>query len=247
MVDWMLEVFTAYKCEPRTFELAVNIMDCYILKTNKKLKDDNIHLLGLASIYIASKMEEKVPMRLYHIVKYIGQNEFTSKEIIEKEKEILTTIDFDFFSAGTYDYLMTFFWDLKVNNETNLLKFKAMDIMDKYIDFCVFLSKLTLYDYKFASYDASIIAVTILSFGYDFFKANDKLKYKAKYFLRDWIYYLVVELKISTKDIRTVYNKLYDLYKKDILVNQHKYEDGDEEVLNNTSYLYKLYALANYV
>ena len=50
--------------------------------TKKKLKDDNIHLLVLASIDIASKMEEKNPMRLYHIVKYIGQNEFTSKEII---------------------------------------------------------------------------------------------------------------------------------------------------------------------
>ena len=38
MVDWMLEVFTAYNCEPRTFELAVNIMDSYILKTKKSLK-----------------------------------------------------------------------------------------------------------------------------------------------------------------------------------------------------------------
>ena len=247
MVDWMLEVFTAYKCEPRTFELAVNIMDRYILMTKKKLKDDNIHLLGLASIYIASKMEEKIPMRLYHIVKYIGQNEFTSKEIIEKEKEILMTIDFDFFSAGTYDYLMTFFWDLKVNNEINLLELKSMEIIDKFIDFCVFISKLTLFDYEFASYDPSVIATTILSFTHDFFKENDKLGIKPRRFLRDWIYYLVVELGISTKDMRVVYQKIYDLYKKDILVNQHRYEDGDEEVLNHSSYLYKLYAYANYI
>ena len=247
MIDWMVEVFSANNSEPGTLELAVHIMDTYILNTEKTLKDSDIHLLGLCSIYIASKMEEKIPMRLYHIVKYIGQNEFTSKEIIEKEKEILMTIDFDFFSAGTYDYLMTFFWDLKVNNEINLLELKSMEIIDKFIDFCVFISKLTLFDYEFASYDPSVIATTILSFTHDFFKENDKLGIKPRRFLRDWIYYLVVELGISTKDMRVVYQKIYDLYKKDILVNQHRYEDGDEEVLNHSSYLYKLYAYANYI
>ena len=247
MVDWMLEVFTVYECEPRTFELAVNIMDCYIYKTERKLEDDNIYLIGLASIYIASKMEEKVPMRLYHVVNYIGKNEFANKEIIEMEKEILMTIDFNFLSADTYDYLMTFFWDLKVNNEINLLELKSMEIIDKFIDFCVFISKLTLFDYEFASYDPSVIATTILSFTHDFFKENDKLGIKPRRFLRDWIYYLVVELGISTKDMRVVYQKIYDLYKKDILVNQHRYEDGDEEVLNHSSYLYKLYAYANYI
>jgi len=27
MVDWMIEVFSVYKCDPGTFELAVHIMD----------------------------------------------------------------------------------------------------------------------------------------------------------------------------------------------------------------------------
>ena len=248
MVDWMLEVFTAYNCEPRTFELAVNIMDSYILKTKKKLKDENIHLIGLASIYIASKMEEKIPMRLYHIVKYCGKNVFTNKEIIEKEKEILMTIDFDFFSTETYDYLMTFFWDLKVNNEANLIKFKAKDIVDKYMDFCVFLSKLTLYDYEFITYDASTISIAILSLGYDCLKKNDIItKEKTRHFLRDWIYYLIYELKLSPNDISQVYSKIYELYKIDILLTQQKYEEENGEDLDNVSYLCKLYSNSNYL
>ena len=65
MIDWMVEVFSANNSEPGTLELAVHIMDTYILKTEKTLKDSDIHLLGLCSIYIASKMEEKVPFRLF--------------------------------------------------------------------------------------------------------------------------------------------------------------------------------------
>lgn len=242
MVDWMIEVFSVNKSEPGTFELAVHIMDSYILNTNKILKDEDIHLIGLTSIYIASKMEEKIPMRLIHIVNNLGKGVFSKAEIIAMEKEIVETIEFDFFTAGTYDYLMTFFWDLKVNNGQILNDFKEHDVIDKYMKFCIFLSKLTLYNHKFAAYSTSLIAVGILTLGFDFLKRNNQIKEKKLMkFLQDWIFYLMNEMKFNPDAVGYVYLKIYDLYKLDILERIQDNDESSEINSDDVPNLFKLY------
>ena len=242
MVDWMIEVFSVNKSEPGTFELAVHIMDSYILNTNKILKDEDIHLIGLTSIYIASKMEEKIPMRLIHIVNNLGKGVFSKAEIIEMEKEIVETIEFDFFTAGTYDYLMTFFWDLKVNNGQILNDFKEHDVIDKYMKFCIFLSKLTLYNHKFAAYSTSLIAVGILTLGFDFLKRNNQIKEKKLMkFLQDWIFYLMNEMKFNPDAVGYVYLKIYDLYKLDILERIKDNDESSDINSDDVPNLFKLY------
>ena len=242
MVDWMIEVFSVNKSEPGTFELAVHIMDSYILNTNKILKDEDIHLIGLTSIYIASKMEEKIPMRLIHIVNNLGKGVFSKAEIIAMEKEIVETIEFDFFTAGTYDYLMTFFWDLKVNNGQILNDFKEHYVIDKYMKFCIFLSKLTLYNHKFAAYSTSLIAVGILTLGFDFLKRNNQIKEKKLMkFLQDWIFYLMNEMKFNPDAVGYVYLKIYDLYKLDILERIKDNDESSDINSDDVPNLFKLY------
>lgn len=242
MVDWMIEVFSVNKSEPGTFELAVHIMDSYILNTNKILKDEDIHLIGLTSIYIASKMEEKIPMRLIHIVNNLGKGVFSKAEIIAMEKEIVETIEFDFFTAGTYDYLMTFFLDLKVNNGQILNDFKEHDVIDKYMKFCIFLSKLTLYNHKFAAYSTSLIAVGILTLGFDFLKRNNQIKEKKLMkFLQDWIFYLMNEMKFNPDAVGYVYLKIYDLYKLDILERIKDNDESSDINSDDVPNLFKLY------
>ena len=242
MVDWMIEVFSVNKSEPGTFELAVHIMDSYILNTNKILKDEDIHLIGLTSIYIASKMEEKIPMRLIHIVNNLGKGVFSKAEIIAMEKEIVETIEFDFFTAGTYDYLMTFFWDLKVNNGQILNDFKEHDVIDKYMKFCIFLSKLTLYNHKFAAYSTSLIAVGILTLGFDFLKRNNQIKEKKLMkFLQDWIFYLMNEMKFNPDAVGYVYLKIYDLYKLDIFERIKDNDESSDINSDDVPNLFKLY------
>ena len=130
MVDWMVEVFSVNKSEQGTLQLAVHIMDAYILNTKRMLKDGDIHLIGLCSIYLASKIEEKIPLRLTHIVNNLGKNTFSKDEIIEMERDIVKTIEFDFFTAGSYDYLMVFFYDLKVNNSAIIQPAAKISILE---------------------------------------------------------------------------------------------------------------------
>jgi hypothetical protein len=76
MVDWMLEVFNVFKSDDHTFFLAVHIMDMYLFKNTSVVKSDDIHLLGLTCIFIASKFEDIIPIRMDSIVNKIGHKTF---------------------------------------------------------------------------------------------------------------------------------------------------------------------------
>ena len=55
MIDWMIEVLSAFKCLPNTFFVSVDIMDNFLIKTTKIIKQDKIHLLGVTAMLLASK------------------------------------------------------------------------------------------------------------------------------------------------------------------------------------------------
>lgn len=58
MVDWMIEVLTNFRCEDQTFFLAVSLLDRYLKSTTVKHEVSELHLLGVTSMFIASKYED---------------------------------------------------------------------------------------------------------------------------------------------------------------------------------------------
>jgi len=225
MVDWMVEVFSVYKCDPGTFELAVHIMDCFISNSKKILYDEDIHLIGLTCIYISSKVEDIIPLRMSHIVKSLGHFTFNENEIKEKEREIIQAIDFDLFTAGTYDYLMTFFYDLKVNNAKKISEFNGINIVEKYMNFSILLSQLLLYSSEFVCYRQSLNSLAVLALAFDILKTNLKnINKDLKNFLSDWVFYVINEMGFNTDAINVIYDKISDLYHKKIILPQKSKE-----------------------
>ena len=221
MVDWMVEVFSVYKCGPGTFELAVHIMDSYISKSKKILFDEDIHLIGLTCIYIASKVEDIIPLRMPHIVKNLGHSTFSEKVIIREEREIIKTIDFDLFTAGTYDYLMTFFYDLKVNNAKKINDLDGIKVIEKYMDLSILLSQLLFYSNEFVCYRSSLNSLAVLALAFDILKTNVKnINKNLKNFLHDWVFYIISEMGYNTDAISVVYNKISKFYEKKIILPQ---------------------------
>ena len=233
MVDWMIEVFSVYKCDPGTFELAVHIMDCFILKSKKIIHDEDIHLIGLTCIYISSKVEDIIPLRMSHIVKSVGHSIFNENTIMKKEREIVKAIDFDFFTAGTYDYLMTFFYDLKVNNAKKINEFKGIKIIEKYLNFSILLSQLLLYSCEFVCYRQSLNSLAILALAFDILKTNLKdLNKDLKNFLSDWVFYVINEMGFNTGAISIIYSKIFNLYQKKIILPQKLKEKNKGKNIN---------------
>lgn len=92
MADWMIEVCTSFKCAPRTYFLSVTIMDKYMVSSmhNGIIRENSeIHLMGVVSMYLASKYEDVFPLHSKIISEKIAHGAITQKEIIDKEREFL--------------------------------------------------------------------------------------------------------------------------------------------------------------
>ena len=95
MVGWMMEIFASYPSEPLSFFLSVEIMDNYLQKTEKKYNEKDLHLIGMVAVYMASKMEDLIPLHMIHIKTKIGHDRFTQEEIILMEKDMLKILNWD--------------------------------------------------------------------------------------------------------------------------------------------------------
>ena len=60
----MVEVCTSFKCEERTWFLAVAYFDHYLHKQRGKrvLTNNEVHALGITAMYVASKYEDVIPI-----------------------------------------------------------------------------------------------------------------------------------------------------------------------------------------
>lgn len=61
MTDWMVEVCHSFRCAPRTYFLAIAIMDKYFQSSihNGIVRgNQDVHLVGIVSMYLASKFED---------------------------------------------------------------------------------------------------------------------------------------------------------------------------------------------
>ena len=87
-----------------------------------------------------------------------------------------------------------------------------------------------------------MVALSILSLGFDFLKVNDQIEnIELKNFLRDWIYYLINEMKYVPEAVGYVYEKIHELYKYDIDIPQRTCGESNGKNCDEVSNLFKLY------
>ena len=88
MVNWMLEVLNSFNSNEETIFCAVKLMDKYIWKTQDKLKSEDIHLIGLVCMYLASKTYDIVPIQMKSLIHTVGHDTFDKSIIIPvRDKE----------------------------------------------------------------------------------------------------------------------------------------------------------------
>jgi hypothetical protein len=85
MVDWVIEVISSYKYSESAFFTAVRIMDTFFMKSKACLKSSDLHLVGVASIFIACKYEEIYPLKVKLIHEKIAHKKLSKEDIIRKE------------------------------------------------------------------------------------------------------------------------------------------------------------------
>lgn len=148
MIDWMIEVLTNFKFIDESFFLAVSIMDRFTKKKNESLAISNLHLIGITSMYIASKFEDLYPMRMKLAYEKIGHKKFPIDIIKTCEADILKTLGFLIHIPTALDYIKTYLKIIMNNHpEKELIKRMA-----------IYLAKMNLHDYNFCSIKPSLQA-----------------------------------------------------------------------------------------
>ena len=212
MVNWMMEIFSSYSSEPLTFFLSVNIMDMYLQKTKKVYTEENFQLIGMVTMFLASKMEDIIPLHMIHIKTKIGHDKFTEKQITKLEKEILKVLNWDIVLITTYDVIKTFLADFNVNNNEMIHNLKLEIIIYDIEIISIFLVKLISMHESFFKYSNCIKAIGIIIAAFDILRSNYNISQDAENFIRQWLLFLVQESKYSVEMITHVYNKICRFY-----------------------------------
>lgn len=111
MLDWMIEVLSNLNRQfsEATFFRSAQLMDMYLKLSKNHINDNQIHLIGLTCMYIASKYEDIEPMRARELSVEAAYNKFSTQQIREKEIQILHTIRYQV-SFKTHLEVLDFFY-----------------------------------------------------------------------------------------------------------------------------------------
>jgi len=212
MVGWMMEIFASYPSEPLSFFLSVEIMDNYLQKTEKKYNEKDLHLIGMVAVYMASKMEDLIPLHMIHIKTKIGHDRFTQEEIILMEKDMLKILNWDLMFITTYDVVKIFLSDFYVNNKDMINNLKMNVVCYDLEIISIFLCKLLCLHEAFFKYSKCIMAISIIIASFDIFRSNYNITKETENFLRQWLLFLVKESKFPVDNVTKVYNKICAFY-----------------------------------
>ncbi|SMN18282.1 similar to Saccharomyces cerevisiae YDL155W CLB3 B-type cyclin involved in cell cycle progression [Maudiozyma saulgeensis] len=102
LLDWIVEVHNRFQLLPETLYLTVNLIDRFLSKKSVML--NKFQLVGAAALFIAAKYEEINCPSLKDIL-YMLNDANTKEEIIEAERFIIDSLEFEIGWPGPMSFL----------------------------------------------------------------------------------------------------------------------------------------------
>lgn len=94
LVDWMVDVQEHFELNHETLYLAVKVMDLYIsVNKEKVIPKESLQLIGAASLFIASKYDERSPPLIDDYL-HVCENIYSRSELVLMEIELFKRMDF---------------------------------------------------------------------------------------------------------------------------------------------------------
>ena len=92
LMDWLIQVHSRFKLLPETLFMCVNLIDRFLSARVVSLA--KLQLVGVTCMFIAAKVEETVAPSVTNFV-YCSDSSYTEQEILQAEKYILKTLDWN--------------------------------------------------------------------------------------------------------------------------------------------------------
>jgi hypothetical protein len=81
MIDWMIEVLTNFKSDDQTFFLACSLLDRYFMNKEKTCEVTDLHIIGVTTMFIASKYEDYYPIKMKIVFEKIAHQKLLISDI----------------------------------------------------------------------------------------------------------------------------------------------------------------------
>lgn len=108
MIDWMIEVLTNFKCDDQTFFLSVSILDRYFKGKTEVREISDLHIIGVTSMFIASKYEDIYPLKMKMVFEKIAHKKLPIEKIKSLEMDILHVINYRIPAPTSYEFLRVY-------------------------------------------------------------------------------------------------------------------------------------------
>jgi len=103
LLDWLIEVCEVYRLHRETYHLALDFIDRY-LATQSDVPKQQLQLIGIASLFIAAKIEEIYPPKLSEFA-YVTDGACSEAEIMLKELVIMKSLNWELSPATSNCWL----------------------------------------------------------------------------------------------------------------------------------------------
>lgn len=113
ITEWLTEVTLRYSSKP-VFFLTVKLMDQFFQSFNQVLVPEDLHIISVACLFIASKLIDVFPVKLKVLLSKICMNKYSVEQFVNAEKTVLETLEFDVNLTTIYDFLAFFVWKFQL-------------------------------------------------------------------------------------------------------------------------------------
>ncbi|CAD8112505.1 unnamed protein product [Paramecium sonneborni] len=154
MVDWMIEVLGNYTetTTNATFFRSLSIMDYFLSKSNTQYFDQNLHLIGISCMFIATKLEDIYHIPLEDFVQRVSHNKYSINKIKGMEKIILETLNYEITFPTILDRLYNLYYQcFSLNDDPNL---------QNILEASIYILKMCLHDYSIIQFHANTLTAS---------------------------------------------------------------------------------------
>ncbi|BCS82848.1 cyclin domain fused to cyclin-dependent serine/threonine protein kinase [Cotonvirus japonicus] len=148
LLNWLMKIVNLYRLRCHTFQLAVLIMDKFLLKEQHVIDTLNIQAVGLICLGLASKVEEVIPLGLKDYMNICNES-YSQSFLIKLECRVLRKLCYCLYNNTIWQYVKLYAAQRKISSENFYLAY--------------FLSNITLLSNEYLQYSSQQIAQAIIN------------------------------------------------------------------------------------
>lgn len=141
LIDWLVEVHYKFELRDETLFLTVHLIDRFLARHTMVRK--KLQLVGLIAMLLACKYEE-VSVPVVEDLIFIADKAYTRQDLLEMEKLMLNTLQFNMSLPTPYVFLRRFLKAAESDKKLELL--------------CSYLIELSLVEYEMIKFPPSLLA-----------------------------------------------------------------------------------------